>query len=54
MGSSGLARPGLLLPSKKGVRVVELRHGYRSTAEILDWLPTCCPKRRPQSDQSER
>ncbi len=39
------------LPSKKGVRVVELRHGYRSTAQILDLaahlLPEAAPSVRP-------
>jgi DNA helicase IV len=39
------------LPSKRGLRVVELRHGYRSTAQILDLaarlLPEAAPLVRP-------
>jgi DNA helicase IV len=36
------------LPSAKGLNVVELRHAYRSTAEVLDFAALLLPEAAPQ------
>ena len=36
------------LPSSKGVQVVELRHGYRSTAHVLDFAARLLPEAAPE------